>query len=143
MKYTNDTWVELEEEIIKAMEHDTKDQVPVLVNESLSPEILTVLFELFQVFDKDGDGCLNSKELDFFVFSTNGQHPPQSFIDQMGQRFGADEYGSLTKKGFLVCYVHEKDILFLLTYFLKKGVLFGTNIRRSFRNKKRYLCAWI
>ena len=80
-----------------------RDEVPVLINESLSPELLQVLLALFSKYDKDGDGCLNTKELDAYVFSTNGQHPPQSFIDQMGQRFGANEHGYLTKKGFLVC----------------------------------------
>lgn len=92
----------MEEEIISTVGNNPKKEAPVLVNDSLSPEILKVLLELFQKFDEDMDGCLNSKELDFYVFSTNGQHPPQSFIDQMGERFGADENGSLTKKGFLV-----------------------------------------
>lgn len=98
---------ELEEEIISTVGNTPKKEAPVLVNDSLSPEILKVLLELFQKFDEDMDGCLNSKELDFYVFSTNGQHPPQSFIDQMGERFGADENGALTKKGFLAFYLEQ------------------------------------
>lgn len=75
-----------------------------MVNDSLSPELLNVLLEIFERFDEDCDDCLNPKELDHFVFSTNGQHPPDSFIQQMGQRFGANRSGWLTKKGFLVRY---------------------------------------
>jgi Ca2+-binding EF-hand superfamily protein len=60
------------------------------------------LFEIFYTFDKDKDGALCPKELDHFVFSTNGQHPPISFIEQMGQRFGANEQGWLTQEGFMV-----------------------------------------
>lgn len=79
-----------------------KANVPVLINENLSPELLAVLLEIFHKFDADGDDCLSPEELDLFVYSTNGQHPPPSFIEQMGQRFGANEQGWLTKKGYLV-----------------------------------------
>jgi Ca2+-binding EF-hand superfamily protein len=94
----------LEKDILAIMQgyKGDKDDIPVLVNENLSPELLKVLFEIFHTFDKDKDDCLDPKELDLFVFSTNGQHPPTSFIEQMGQRFGANEKGWLTKKGFLV-----------------------------------------
>jgi Ca2+-binding EF-hand superfamily protein len=86
------------------MEGDKRGQedVPLLANESLTPEIINVLLEIFHTFDKDRDDCLKPEELDMFVFSTNGQHPPTSFIEQMGQRFGANDQGWLTKKGFLV-----------------------------------------
>lgn len=96
--------VELEKEILSIMQNDKQDanDLPLLVNENLSPELLRVLFEIFNRFDEDHDECLNPKELDLFVFSTNGQHPPTSFIENMGQRFGANDQGWLTKKGFLV-----------------------------------------
>lgn len=86
------------------MEDDKRGQedLPLLANESLTPEIINVLLEIFDNFDKDRDDCLKPEELDLFVFSTNGQHPPASFIEQMGQRFGANDQGWLTKKGFLV-----------------------------------------
>ncbi|KAF1802651.1 hypothetical protein FB192DRAFT_1379143 [Mucor lusitanicus] len=95
---------ELEKEILSIMQNDKQDanDLPLLVNENLSPELLRVLFEIFNRFDEDHDECLNPKELDLFVFSTNGQHPPTSFIENMGQRFGANDQGWLTKKGFLV-----------------------------------------
>ncbi|KAI8887345.1 hypothetical protein K501DRAFT_175633, partial [Backusella circina FSU 941] len=82
-------------------------QIPLLVHDNLSPELLKVLFEIFHTFDKDRDGALCPKELDHFVFSTNGQHPPISFIEQMGQRFGANEQGWLTQEGFMAFYLEQ------------------------------------
>ncbi|KAI7898262.1 uncharacterized protein BX663DRAFT_462268 [Cokeromyces recurvatus] len=100
---------ELETEILSIMQGYNGDHkaLPLLVNDNLSPELLNVLFEIFTKFDKDGDDCLSPEELDFFVFSTNGQHPPSSFIEQMGKRFGANEKGWLTKKGFLAFYLEQ------------------------------------
>ncbi|KAK4515111.1 uncharacterized protein ATC70_002721 [Mucor velutinosus] len=100
---------ELEKEILSIMQNDKQDvnDLPLLVNENLSPELLRVLFEIFNRFDEDRDECLNPKELDLFVFSTNGQHPPTSFIENMGQRFGANDQGWLTKKGFLAFYLEQ------------------------------------
>ncbi|KAL9537243.1 hypothetical protein MBANPS3_011954 [Mucor bainieri] len=100
---------ELEKEILSIMQNEKQDvnDLPLLVNENLSPELLRVLFEIFNRFDEDRDECLNPKELDLFVFSTNGQHPPTSFIENMGQRFGANDQGWLTKKGFLAFYLEQ------------------------------------
>jgi Ca2+-binding EF-hand superfamily protein len=83
--------------------YKSNKDVPVLVNDSLSSEILKNLLQIFHKFDNNQDDCLGPKELDLFVFSTNGQHPATSFIEQMGQRFSANEKGWLTKKGYLVC----------------------------------------
>jgi hypothetical protein len=94
--------IELETKICKTSHRNKQTQVPLLVHDNLSPELLKVLFEIFYTFDKDKDGALCPKELDHFVFSTNGQHPPISFIEQMGQRFGANEQGWLTQEGFMV-----------------------------------------
>lgn len=108
--------IELEKEILLITQGGNKvEEVPVLINDSLSPEILKVLLEIFHNFDQDHDDCLSPEELDLFVFSTNGQHPPTSFIEQMGQRFGANELGWLTKKGFLVC-LFLKSLYFILFY---------------------------
>lgn len=99
------SFIDLENEILSIMQRSKSEKynLPVLINENLSPELLKVLLEIFYTFDEDKDDCLNPKELDLFVYSTNGQHPPNTFIEQMGQRFGANEMGWLTKKGFLVC----------------------------------------
>lgn len=95
--------------------------VPVLINDSLSPEILKVLLQIFHKFDKGQDGCLDPKELDLFVYSKNGQHPPTSFIEQMDQRFGANEKGWLTKKDIwyvLLCvYISRGSIILILEFY--------------------------
>ncbi|KAI8990772.1 hypothetical protein BDF20DRAFT_840747 [Mycotypha africana] len=103
---------ELEQRILSAMQQDDykgdgKKDVPLLVSGHFSPELLNVLLEIFETFDKDKDECLNPKELDSFVFSTNGQHPPPSFLKNMADRFGANEHGWLTKKGFLAFYLEQ------------------------------------
>jgi hypothetical protein len=69
---------------------------------ALSPPLLQVLDTLFAAFDKDQDDALRNEELDHYVFSTNGQHPSQDFLEAMGQRFGANDKGWLTKAGFMV-----------------------------------------
>ncbi|KAI9471997.1 MAG: hypothetical protein EXX96DRAFT_582537 [Benjaminiella poitrasii] len=100
---------ELESEILSIMQgyKGGAGDLPLLINDNLTPELLKVLFEIFHRFDKDHDDCLSPEELDLFVFSTNGQHPPASFIEQMGTRFGANEQGWLTKKGFLAFYLEQ------------------------------------
>lgn len=108
------------------MQNDKQDvnDLPLLVNENLSPELLRVLFEIFDRFDEDRDECLNPKELDLFVFSTNGQHPPTSFIENMGQRFGANDQGWLTKKGFLVSsneYLANGDGVGFLCFYISQA----------------------
>lgn len=124
--------LELEKEILTIMQNDKgeNNDLPLLVNENLSPELLRVLFEIFNTFDEDRDDCLNPKELDLFVFSTNGQHPPTSFIENMGQRFGSNEQGWLTKKGFLVscCFFIVNDIVEFLFCFYFPGFLFRANL---------------
>ncbi|KAI8079659.1 uncharacterized protein B0P05DRAFT_541501 [Gilbertella persicaria] len=100
---------ELEKDIISTMQTEkrARTDVPLLVNENLSPELIAVLLEIFHRFDKDQDNCLNFEELDFFVYSTNGQHPPTSFLEQMGQRYGSNNQGWLTKEGFLAFYLEQ------------------------------------
>lgn len=69
---------------------------------ALSSPLLQVLDTLFAAYDKDQDDALRNEELDHYVFSTNGQHPSQDFLEAMGQRFGANDKGWLTKAGFMV-----------------------------------------
>ncbi|CAO3592512.1 unnamed protein product [Absidia cylindrospora] len=74
---------------------------------ALSSPLLQVLHTLFTEFDKDQDDALRHEELDHYVFSTNGQHPSDEFLSAMGQRFGANEKGWLTKEGFLAFYLEQ------------------------------------
>ncbi|KAI8370681.1 uncharacterized protein BYT42DRAFT_548904 [Radiomyces spectabilis] len=73
-----------------------------LENDSLSKDLAEVLVAIFKKFDKDNDGALRPEELDSFIFATNGSHPPAPFLRQMGQRFGCNSKGWLTRDGFLV-----------------------------------------
>ncbi|KAI7905849.1 uncharacterized protein BX663DRAFT_428552, partial [Cokeromyces recurvatus] len=73
----------------------------------LSKVLKEVLEEIFNKFDQDKDGALNTKELDNFIFTTNGSHPPPAFLRQMGLRFGANAKGWLTKEGFLEFYLEQ------------------------------------
>lgn len=95
-------YIDLEDEIIVILEDQEHKELPMIVNENLSPELFNILLEIFYRFDKDKDDCLNYDELSFFVFSTNGEHPSDDFLKQMSERFGANEEGWLTKEGFLV-----------------------------------------
>lgn len=80
----------------------TKDEAPLMEGETLSRQLKAVLLELFQSFDKDRDGALRPEELDAFIYATNGLHPPEPFLRQMGQKFGSNAQGWLTQDGFLV-----------------------------------------
>jgi Ca2+-binding EF-hand superfamily protein len=73
----------------------------------LSPALQEVLIEIFNKFDTDQDGALNNKELDSFIFKTNGAHPPVAFLRQMGLRFGSNKKGWLTLEGFLSFYLEQ------------------------------------
>ncbi|RUS18893.1 hypothetical protein BC937DRAFT_88202, partial [Endogone sp. FLAS-F59071] len=75
-------------------------EVPLLQDSALTPRLREVLSAIFDVFDLDHDAALSPAELDEFVFCTNGSHPPRAFLTQMGQRFGANRRGWLTKEGF-------------------------------------------
>ncbi|KAL0094708.1 hypothetical protein F4703DRAFT_1728654, partial [Phycomyces blakesleeanus] len=80
---------------------------PLLDKDSLSPALTEVLLEIFDTFDKDNDGALNPKELDSFIFTTNGSHPPAAFLRQMGQMFESNAKGWLNKDGFLSFYLRQ------------------------------------
>ncbi|ORX55047.1 hypothetical protein DM01DRAFT_1335344 [Hesseltinella vesiculosa] len=103
---------ELEQEIQRILDgykgSKDGDQVQLLTDDSsLSSTLAEVLLEIFARFDKDQDGALNAKELGQFILETNGSRPPPPFLRQMGQRFGCDARGSLTKNGFLAFYLEQ------------------------------------
>ncbi|KAI8330177.1 hypothetical protein BC941DRAFT_404928 [Chlamydoabsidia padenii] len=102
---------ELEEEIqriIKGYGSTEDDETPLLTdNNTLSAPLTDTLLEVFDKFDKDKDNALNNRELGNFIFETNGSHPPPPFLRQMGQRFGANARGWLTRDGFLAFYLEQ------------------------------------
>ncbi|KAG0163488.1 hypothetical protein DFQ28_011615 [Apophysomyces sp. BC1034] len=97
---------ELEKEIQKIMDgyKERRCETQLLTNDYISPALAAVLTEIFQSFDKDKDGALCPDELDSFVFATNGSHPPATFLREMGERFGCNAEGGLTKDGFMVSF---------------------------------------
>ncbi|KAI8997122.1 hypothetical protein BDB01DRAFT_20401 [Pilobolus umbonatus] len=97
---------DLEDEI-ERISSGYKGEEELLKDDELSEALETVLLEIFKKFDKDKDGALNAKELDNFIFTTNGSHPPATFLRQMGMRFGANARGWLTKNGFLAFYLEQ------------------------------------
>ncbi|CAO3653015.1 unnamed protein product [Cunninghamella blakesleeana] len=84
-------------------------RVPVLDYDetTLSMPLLKILNSLFDEFDKDKDDMLNFEELDHFVYSTNGQHPSKEWLLAMGQRYGCDEHGWLTRDGYLTFFLEQ------------------------------------
>jgi Ca2+-binding EF-hand superfamily protein len=96
----------LEEEIERIVK-GYKGEEELLDDNQLSTALQDVLVEVFNKFDQDHDGALNAKELDSFIFITNGAHPPPAFLRQMGLRFGANKKGWLTKEGFLAFYLEQ------------------------------------
>ncbi|KAI8147923.1 hypothetical protein BJV82DRAFT_551674 [Fennellomyces sp. T-0311] len=85
----------------------SEDEASLLDQDSLSPALVEVLMEIFENFDKDRDGALKPNELDSFIFATNGSHPPPPFLRQMGQRFGSNARGWLTRDGFMAFYLEQ------------------------------------
>ncbi|CDS07647.1 hypothetical protein LRAMOSA01596 [Lichtheimia ramosa] len=100
---------ELEDEITRILSGYTGNQheASLLQNDSLSPELTDALSEIFDTFDKDKDGALRAEELGKFILETNGSRPPPQFLRQMGQRFGCNGRGWLTKAGFLAFYLEQ------------------------------------
>ncbi|KAI9467945.1 hypothetical protein BDB00DRAFT_985557 [Zychaea mexicana] len=100
---------ELQEEIQRILQgyKGSQDETPLLEQDTLSRELKEVLEEIFRNFDRDQDGALKPEELDSFIFTTNGSHPPAPFLRQMGQRFGSNARGWLTRDGFLAFYLEQ------------------------------------
>ncbi|GAN02825.1 hypothetical protein MAM1_0028d02272 [Mucor ambiguus] len=99
--------VDVLEEEIERIVKGYKGEEELLHDNQLSKALTDVLEEVFSKFDADNDGALNAKELDSFIFTTNGAHPPPAFLRQMGLRFGANKKGWLTKEGFLAFYLEQ------------------------------------
>ncbi|KAL0136511.1 hypothetical protein V8B55DRAFT_1540086 [Mucor lusitanicus] len=99
--------VDVLEEEIERIVKGYKGEEELLSDNQLSEALTQVLEEVFRKFDADNDGALNAKELDSFIFTTNGAHPPPAFLRQMGLRFGANKKGWLTKEGFLAFYLEQ------------------------------------
>ncbi|CEP15989.1 hypothetical protein [Parasitella parasitica] len=99
--------VDVLEEEIERIAQGYKGEEELLQDNQLSGALRQVLEEVFSKFDADQDGALDGKELDKFIFTTNGAHPPPAFLRQMGLRFGANSKGWLTREGFLAFYLEQ------------------------------------
>ncbi|KAG2237625.1 hypothetical protein INT48_004528 [Thamnidium elegans] len=97
----------LEEEIERIASGYKGEEELLTADNQLSEALHQVLVEVFNKFDQDQDGALNAKELDSFIFTTNGAHPPPAFLRQMGLRFGANKRGWLSQEGFLAFYLEQ------------------------------------
>ncbi|KAI7862350.1 hypothetical protein BDF14DRAFT_1856873 [Spinellus fusiger] len=100
---------ELENEIERILEgyKGDEDEPPLLENAELSPALTQALLDIFAQFDQDKDSALSPKELGSFILTTNGAQPPPAFLRQMGQRFGSNAKGWLSREGFLAFYLEQ------------------------------------
>ncbi|KAL1924044.1 uncharacterized protein VTP21DRAFT_7079 [Calcarisporiella thermophila] len=100
---------ELEQEIRTILDgyQGSEDEEPLLENGQFTPLLKQALIEIFNDFDADGDGALAPEELDNFVFTTNGDHAPPGFAQQLGMRFDSNSKGWLTCNGFLEFYLEQ------------------------------------
>jgi hypothetical protein len=100
--------------------HELKEEIQTLLNQlegndneaallegkELSTKLRNVLAEIFTSFDLDRDQHLSLSELDAFIYKTNGQHAPTSFLKQFIQHYGMNR-GRLTLDGFLSFYLEQ------------------------------------
>ncbi|CAO3585583.1 unnamed protein product [Absidia cylindrospora] len=93
---------------ISKTSHGKPYNPPLLVNNNtLSALLASTLLKIFSRLDQDKDDALNIRELDDFIYHTNGSHLPIMFLQKMAQRFGSDAHGWLTRNGFLAFYLEQ------------------------------------
>ncbi|OZJ04395.1 hypothetical protein BZG36_02410 [Bifiguratus adelaidae] len=99
----------LEQEINRILDgyEGDEDAVALIQDDQLSPPLQHALSDIFSAFDKDHDGAMCPDELRQFIKVTNGSDAPDAFLSQMGQRFGANQKGWLTREGFLNFYLEQ------------------------------------
>ncbi|KAI8320670.1 hypothetical protein GQ54DRAFT_312443 [Martensiomyces pterosporus] len=69
-----------------------------------TPECEAALKEIFDRYDKDGDGALNDKELEAFAVFTNGEPFSEADLSDIRENLDCTEDGALLKAGFLQLY---------------------------------------
>lgn len=72
---------------------------PLMDGKVLAPAVKTVLRQIFAKFDADKDGFWSSKELDTFIFATNGAHPTPQVLKQMIKNYPSTPNGLLKVEG--------------------------------------------
>ncbi|CAK9180236.1 unnamed protein product [Ilex paraguariensis] len=68
--------------------------------EQLTEEQIAEFKEAFSLFDKDGDGCITSKELGT-VMRSLGQNPTEAELQDMINEVDADQNGTIDFSEFL------------------------------------------
>ncbi|KAI9019320.1 hypothetical protein CLU79DRAFT_758231 [Phycomyces nitens] len=89
------------------MTTETIDYFSILINgetDEFLPRVDQILREIFDRFDKDKDGVLNTKEIQDFAKATNGQPFDDSVIEEIVESFDVNEQNHLTFKGFYQMY---------------------------------------
>jgi len=79
--------------------------------DKLSPEQVNEFKEAFSLFDKDGDGCITTKELGT-VMRSLGQHPTEAELADMVREIDVDGNGQIDFNEFLNMMVMKmKDVI--------------------------------
>ncbi|CAD5112518.1 DgyrCDS1730 [Dimorphilus gyrociliatus] len=82
----------------------TEDEIPAPTAEQLQPEVIAEIQEVFSFFDKDGDGCITTRELGP-VLRSLGHNPADSEINRLLEEFDEDGSGTLDFTEFLTLMV--------------------------------------
>jgi len=88
------------EKKIEELEGD-EDEEGLLDGKELSEPFKRALEEIFARFDLDKDGSWNLKELDAYIFKTNGSHAPPQVLRQMIRNYPSTSSGNLKLEGCL------------------------------------------
>jgi len=82
---------------------------PLMDGKVLAPTVKNVLRQIFAKFDADKDGYWSVKELDNFIFATNGAHPSPQVLKQMIKNYPSTPTGLLKVEGksliFVCCFL--------------------------------------
>ncbi|KAJ2803303.1 hypothetical protein H4R21_002085 [Coemansia helicoidea] len=70
----------------------------------LSPACKQALYEIFDRYDKDGDGALNDAEIQAFARDTNGSEFSRGELDEIRGHLECTDDGALCREGFLELY---------------------------------------
>ncbi|KAF8407552.1 hypothetical protein HHK36_006686 [Tetracentron sinense] len=81
--------------------------------EQLTEEQISEFKEAFSLFDKDGDGCITTKELGT-VMRSLGQNPTEAELQDMISEVDADQNGTIDFPEFLNLMARKMKILLML-----------------------------
>ncbi|CAN6714493.1 unnamed protein product [Malus baccata var. baccata] len=84
--------------------------------EQLTEEQIAEFKEAFCLFDKDGDGCITTKELGT-VMRSLGQNPTEAELQDMISEVDADQNGTIDFSEFLNLMARKMKVYNLLTLY--------------------------